>query len=123
MLRVMTSDVTVIDASREYLPWLLLMPVVGCAAFTWDGIYIGATASRQMRNSMLWAVVAFAAVWAVGILGLNHFGNFAAAGASAVAAAPTGYGRMAMHILMAAYFAHLLARTIYLSAKYRKLCV
>lgn len=121
MLRVMTSDVTVIDASREYLPWLLLMPVVGCAAFTWDGIYIGATASRQMRNSMLWAVVAFAAVWAVGILGLNHFGNFAAAGASAVAAAPTGYGRMAMHILMAAYFAHLLARTIYLSAKYRKL--
>lgn len=119
MLRVMTSDVIVIDASREYLPWLLLMPVVGCAAFTWDGIYIGATASRQMRDSMIWAVVAFAAVWAVGILGLNHFGNFAAAGASAVA--PTSYGRIAMHILMAAYFAHLLARTVYLSAKYRTL--
>ena len=55
MLRMMTSDVLVVDAAVNYLPWLLLMPVVGCAAFTWDGIYIGATASRQMRNSRLWA--------------------------------------------------------------------
>ena len=121
MLRVMTSDVTVIDASREYLPWLLLMPVVGCAAFTWDGIYIGATASRQMRNSMLWAVVAFAAVWAVGILGLNHFGGFTSASCDVASSSPTVYGRIAMHVLMAAYFAHLLARTVYLSVKYRRL--
>ena len=121
MLRVMTSDVTVIDASREYLPWLLLMPVVGCAAFTWDGIYIGATASRQMRDSMLWAVVAFAAVWTVGILGLNHFGDFASASRDGASSSPTVYGRIAMHILMAAYFAHLLARTVYLSVKYRRL--
>ena len=110
MLRLMTSDSVVVEASREYLPWLLLMPVVGCAAFTWDGIYIGATASRQMRNSMLWAVVAFAAVWTVGILALNHLGG-----------GLPEYGRVAMHILMAAYFAHLLARTIYLSVKYRTL--
>lgn len=121
MLRVMTSDVTVIDASREYLPWLLLMPVVGCAAFTWDGIYIGETASRQMRDSMLWAVVAFAAVWAVGILGLNHFGGFTSASCDVASSSPTVYGRIAMHVLMAAYFAHLLARTVYLSVKYRTL--
>jgi MATE family multidrug resistance protein len=93
MVKMMTSDVAVIDAAKDYLPWLLLMPIVGCAAFTWDGIYIGATASRQMRNSMLWAVVAFVVVWAVGVLGFN----------------------MGLHGLMAAYFAHLLARTIYLS--------
>lgn len=121
MLRVMTSDVTVIDASREYLPWLLLMPVVGCAAFTWDGIYIGATASRQMRDSMLWAVVAFAVVWAVGILGLNHFGGFTSASCDVASSSPTVYGRIAMHVLMAAYFAHLLARTVYLSVKYHTL--
>ena len=93
MLKMMTSDMTVINAARDYLPWLLLMPIVGCAAFTWDGIYIGATASRQMRNSMLWAVVAFVLVWAIGNLGFS----------------------MRLHGLMAAYFAHLLARTIYLS--------
>jgi len=110
MLRMMTSDVAVIEASREYLPWLLLMPVAGCAAFTWDGIYIGATASKAMRNSMLWATVCFAGLWAVGILLLRWLG--ASLDASV-------YGRMAMHILMAAYFAHLLARTVYLSVKYR----
>lgn len=93
MVKMMTSDITVIDTARGYMPWLLLMPIVGCAAFTWDGIYIGATASRQMRNSMLWAVVAFVLVWTVGKYGLN----------------------MKLHGLMAAYFAHLLARTVYLS--------
>ena len=45
LLRMMISDPLVVDASREYIPWLLLMPVIGCAAFTWDGIFIGATAS------------------------------------------------------------------------------
>ena len=110
MVRLMTEDVQVVEASRAFLPWLLLMPVVGCAAFTWDGIYIGATASKQLRNSMLWAVVAFAGMWIIGVLVLN-----------VVAADVPAYGNMAMHILMAAYFAHLLARTIYLSVKFRKL--
>ena len=107
LLRMMTSDAAVVDASREYLPWLLLMPVTGCAAFTWDGIYIGATASKAIRNSMLWAVAAFAGVWFAGITCLDMSQN-------------TGrYDYIAMHILMAAYFAHLLARTLYLSIRYR----
>ena len=110
MVRLMTEDQQVVEASRDFLPWLLLMPVVGCAAFTWDGIYIGATASKQLRNSMLWAVVAFVGLWVSGIGVLN----FVAAGA------PT-YGNIAMHILMAAYFAHLLARTAYLSVKCKSL--
>ena len=120
LLRMMTSDPAVVEASREYLPWLLLMPVIGCAAFTWDGIYIGATASKAIRNSMLWAVVAFAGVWFIGIscLGLSSV-PVADALPDALPGA-TRYGRIAMHILMAAYFAHLLARTVYLSARYRR---
>lgn len=117
MLRMMTSDPLVVDASREYIPWLLLMPVIGCAAFTWDGIYIGATASKAIRNSMLWAVVGFAVVWFAGILCLNHFVQ---PEMTLLSAGATRYGRLAMHILMAAYFAHLLARTVYLSVRYRK---
>ena len=109
LLRMMTSDAAVVDASRDFLPWLLLMPVVGCAAFTWDGIFIGATGSREMRNSMLWSVVAFAGVWSLGLLLLITLGPDDA----------TQYGILAMHILMAAYFAHLLARTIYLTLKSR----
>lgn len=108
MLNVMTSDPAVVSASQEFLPWLLLMPPIGCAAFTWDGIYIGATASKAIRNSMLWAVLAFVLTWIVGIsvLGLGKAGE-------------SGYGRLAMHILMGAYFAHLLARAVYLSLKFK----
>ena len=101
MLKMMTSDLTVVQAAKGYLPWLLLMPVIGCAAFTWDGIYIGATASKAIRNSMLWAVVGFFAVWAAGLA----FPGLSAQGS--------------MHVLMGAYFAHLLARTVYLSVRYR----
>ena len=113
MLKVMTTDEAVVRASVEYLPWLLLMPVAGCAAFTWDGVYIGATASRQMRNSMLWAVVAFAAVWFVGIFALAVLSE-------KQTVAHNQCDGLAMHILMAAYFAHLLARTVYLTVKARK---
>ena len=101
MLRMMTSDMTVVTAARDFLPWLLLMPVIGCAAFTWDGIYIGATASKAIRNSMLWAVVAFFCVWAAGLA----FPDVSAEGS--------------MHVLMGAYFAHLLARTVYLTVRYK----
>ena len=107
MLKMMTSDAAVVSASGEYLPWLLLMPVVGCAAFTWDGIYIGATASKAIRNSMLWAVVAIVFVWSAGSLVLDHAGNVQASS-------------MYIHVLMAAYFAHLLARTVYLTVRYRR---
>ena len=117
LLKMMTSDQMVVEASVQYLPWLLLMPVIGCAAFTWDGIYIGATASRQIRNSMLWAVVAFAAVWAVGITVLNFIYPDASGTDSA---GFEEYGVLAMHVLMAAYFAHLLARTVYLSINYKR---
>ena len=120
MLKMMTSDAVVVDASREYLPWLLLMPIVGCAAFTWDGIYIGATASRQMRDSMLWAVVAFAGVWLLGILLLNNAPSLFSSGLPVADASDLDvyvYNRIAMHILMAAYFAHLLARTVYLTVR------
>ena len=112
MLRMMTSDPTVVEASRPFLPWLLLMPIVGCAAFTWDGIYIGATASRQLRDSMIWAVIAFFCVWFAGILLLSLLYKNGTV-------APERYDGLAMHILMAAYFAHLFARTVYLTAKAR----
>jgi MATE family multidrug resistance protein len=112
MLKVMTSDMTVIEAAKDYLPWLLLMPIVGCAAFTWDGIYIGATASKGMRDSTLWAVAVFTSVWGLGMLLLNTF----------VGKGSADYDVLALHVLMAAYFAHLVARTVYLTCNRRK-CV
>lgn len=116
MLRMMTSDAEVVGMSRQYLWWLLLMPLVGCAAFTWDGIYIGATASKAIRNAMLWAVVAFVAVWGAGMLLLDTL----PLPADDASSAASRHDILALHILMAAYFAHLLVRTLYLSAGYGK---
>ena len=52
MLQMMTSDATVVEQSKVFLPWLLLMPLIGCAAFTCDGIYIGATASKEISKHL-----------------------------------------------------------------------
>jgi len=107
LLRLMTSDPTVVEAGRDFLPWLLLMPVIGCPAFTWDGIFTGATASKDLRNSTAWCVVGFFAVWFAGI-GL------------AQAFLDPVPETLAIHILMAAYFTHLLIRALYLTLRWRK---
>lgn len=59
ILNLLTDKPNVIGISREYQFWALMMPLAGFAAFLWDGIFIGATASKQMRNSMLVAVSVF----------------------------------------------------------------
>ena len=99
--RLMTADPAVVDAGREFLPWLLLMPLIGCPAFTWDGIFIGATASRDLRNSTLLCALGFFAVWFIG----------------KAITGPSATPETAIHILMGAYFAHLAVRTLYLSLR------
>lgn len=102
ILHVMTSDESVVTACRAFLLWLVLMPPLGCAAFTWDGIFFGATASRALMWTMAGASLSFFGIW------------------FAVNAISHPQGQYAMHTLLAAYFAHLAFRTIYLSARYRK---
>ena len=100
VLRLMTEDATVVDAGRAFLPWLLLMPLIGCPAFIWDGIFIGATASKDLRNSTLLCAVGFFAVW---FTGANRVPSPEAA----------------IHLLMGAYFVHLAIRAVYLTVRYK----
>lgn len=58
-LSLLTDDKTVIVAADGYFYWALLIPIVGFAAFMWDGIYIGATATRGMLISMFIASLIF----------------------------------------------------------------
>lgn len=53
ILQILTNDRSIIEGAGDYLFWTLLIPLTGFAAFLWDGIYIGATASAQMRNAMI----------------------------------------------------------------------
>lgn len=53
LLFIITDNLEVIAAASPYLPWVGLVPLLTFAAFIWDGIYIGATASAAMRNTLL----------------------------------------------------------------------
>ena len=46
-------------AAGEYLPWAVAMPALSVAAFQFDGIFLGATLGRQMRNMMIVSVAAY----------------------------------------------------------------
>jgi MATE family multidrug resistance protein len=96
LVGLMATDATVIAESARFLPWLLVMPFVSSVAFTWDGIFIGATATKALRNSMLWAVVGFFA---------SYF---------------LLRGTIGVQSLWVGYMMHLVVRTVYLSAVAKK---
>ena len=95
-IELMTSDETVIEAAMQYIGWLIAMPFVSALAFMWDGVYIGATAGKQIRNAMIWAAVGFVAGYS-----LTY----------------RWFGAQALYI---GYFAHLIARSLYLTVEWKK---
>lgn len=58
-LGLLTNDAVVIQEAGNYYYWMLAIPLAGFAAFLWDGILIGATATRLMLYSMLVASTTF----------------------------------------------------------------
>ena len=93
---LLTDDKDVLAASIRYMGWLIAMPIISTLAFMWDGIYVGATAGKQIRNAMIYAAIAFVISYA----GLH-----------------TVWGMQALYV---AYFAHLLARVVYLSIGWKR---
>ena len=63
ILAILTNDRTVIAEAMSYMAWSLIVPVAGFSAFLFDGIYIGATASKSMRNIMFVATAGFFIVY------------------------------------------------------------
>ena len=53
ILNLLTNNPNIILAAKPYMFWVVLFPIITFSAFIWDGIYVGATASKAMRNSML----------------------------------------------------------------------
>ena len=53
ILSLLTNNPTLILESHPYFFWVILIPIITFSAFLWDGIYVGATATVPMRNSML----------------------------------------------------------------------
>ena len=64
--------------ARLYLPWIVAAPVIGIAAWMLDGIFIGATETRAMRNAALFSVSVYALAIAVLLPAFGNHGLWAA---------------------------------------------
>ncbi len=62
VIDIMTTAPDVREAARSYLGWMIAAPLVGCAAWMLDGIFIGATRTRDMRNMMIVSAAVYFAV-------------------------------------------------------------
>ena len=62
-LGLLTNDTLVIETAGHYFYWVLAIPLAGFAAFLWDGILIGATATRFMLWAMLVASGSFFVIY------------------------------------------------------------
>ena len=73
VIDLMTTSPEVRAEAKTYLPWVIATPILGVAAFQLDGIFIGATQVRDMRNMMFISAVIYftAAASLIPILG-NH---------------------------------------------------
>ena len=97
LIGLLTDNAEILAASEPYLPWLLLMPLLSCAAFVWDGIFIGATAARPLMLCM---------IWAAGLFLISFF-----------LCAPL-FGAQALYI---AYFVNQAVRSLYLTFSWKKI--
>ncbi|MDX1684061.1 MAG: MATE family efflux transporter [Saprospiraceae bacterium] len=59
LFRIFTDVDQVIQAAGPYLLWMALLPIVGFASYIWDGVFVGLTASKAMRNSMLLSLLVY----------------------------------------------------------------
>lgn len=57
LIMLLTDNEKLIEAIRPYKFWIILVPVITFSSFLWDGIFVGATASIPMRNTMLIATI------------------------------------------------------------------
>ncbi len=94
MVSLLTDIEEVRTEAARYLPWVVTSPLVSVWSYQLDGIFIGATRTREMRESML---LSFAAYLALGYMGLWLWGN---------------------HGLWAAFLAFMLLRAVTLIPRY-----
>lgn len=73
IIAIVTTAPEVREEAMRYLPWAALTALAGVLAFQMDGVYIGATWSRDMRNMMLLSFALYlAAIFTLGPVFGNH---------------------------------------------------
>ena len=75
---IMTTAPEVRQAARDFLPWMVVAPLIGVAAWILDGIFIGATRTRDMRNMMVLSTICYGAAMALLVPAFGNHGLWAA---------------------------------------------
>jgi len=73
ILALFTNQDEILRLALQFMSWTIIAPVINSFCYIWDGIYIGATASKAMRNSMILATIGF--FIPSYYLGVNWIGN------------------------------------------------
>ncbi len=63
LIALLTDLPAVRDAAAEFMPWMILMPALAVWSYLLDGVFIGATATREMRNSIFIALAVYLPLW------------------------------------------------------------
>ena len=71
LIDIMTANDEVRRAARDFLIFVIVSPLLAVFAFAFDGVYIGATWARDMRNLMVLSLAIFLGAW----FALRSFGN------------------------------------------------
>lgn len=89
IIDIMTTSEVLRALARSFLPWVIVSPILGVAPFMLDGVFIGATQTRDMRNMMFVSTVIYAIALAAFVPLLDNHGlwlalmiSFAARGAT-----------------------------------------
>lgn len=78
VIDIMTTSSDIRTEARNYLPWMIAAPLVGLPAWMLDGIFIGATRTRDMRNMMILSSVIYVISVIVLLPVLNNHGLWSA---------------------------------------------
>lgn len=73
LIAFLTPDGAIREAAETYLPWVVVSPLIVVIGFQLDGIFVGATRSKEMRNSIILSTAAFlpGSLWLMNLTG-NH---------------------------------------------------
>jgi MATE family multidrug resistance protein len=74
---LLTTSPEVREAARDYLPWLVAAPLIGVAAWIYDGIFIGALLTGDMLRAMFLTVVVYAVALAFLVPAYGNHGLWA----------------------------------------------
>jgi MATE family multidrug resistance protein len=59
ILKIFTSQANLLSQASDYMIWMIIIPLFSFACYIWDGIFIGLTASKSMRNSMILSILIY----------------------------------------------------------------